>query len=299
MTSFRHAVVGLDVMARGNVLTPGCQAALAHVRWLAGQGSLRCTLVHSDAPDESWDPESRGFEPNAPAQPDPLEAARADLEKAGIQTTLVVTEERAPFAILRAVHDGPCDLVLVGKRTAIDPDGPPVGSTATKLLRKCPCAVWAVRPGATPPPTRILAASDLSEVGRKVLQRSAEMAKASGAELHVVHAIQLTMAAQLGRNGSEEEWIAERRGEVAKALRAELAAFDTEAQLHIGVTSPTRAVLECEAHLSPDLIVMGTVSRGGVPGLLLGNTAERLLNRLDTSLLALKPADFVSPIKFD
>jgi nucleotide-binding universal stress UspA family protein len=44
---------------------------------------------------------------------------------------------------------------------------------------------------------------------------------------------------------------------------------------------------------------MGTISRGGVAGLLLGNTAERLLSRLDVSLLALKPADFVCPVTFD
>ena len=34
---------------------------------------------------------------------------------------------------------------------------------------------------------------------------------------------------------------------------------------------------------------MGTVSRGGIPGLLMGNTAERLINRIDCALLAVKP----------
>ncbi|MBW2269327.1 MAG: universal stress protein, partial [Deltaproteobacteria bacterium] len=45
-----------------------------------------------------------------------------------------------------------------------------------------------------------------------------------------------------------------------------------------------------EKQLEPDLVVMGTVSRGGAPRLILGNTAERLLSRLDTSLLVIKPA---------
>jgi universal stress protein E len=46
-----------------------------------------------------------------------------------------------------------------------------------------------------------------------------------------------------------------------------------------------------------DLVVMGTVSRGGLPGLLIGNTAEKLINSLSCSVLAVKPDSFVSPIK--
>ncbi|HEX6885840.1 MAG TPA: universal stress protein, partial [Planctomycetota bacterium] len=43
-------------------------------------------------------------------------------------------------------------------------------------------------------------------------------------------------------------------------------------------------------------LVMGSVSRGGIAGLLLGNTAERLLDRVSCSLLTIKPQDFVSPV---
>jgi nucleotide-binding universal stress UspA family protein len=39
-----------------------------------------------------------------------------------------------------------------------------------------------------------------------------------------------------------------------------------------------------------DLLVMGTVGRSGISGLLLGNTAERILEKVDCSVLAVKPA---------
>ena len=42
---------------------------------------------------------------------------------------------------------------------------------------------------------------------------------------------------------------------------------------------------------------MGTMSRGGVAGLLVGNTAERLLDKVECSLLTIKPEDFVSPVR--
>ena len=69
-----------------------------------------------------------------------------------------------------------------------------------------------------------------------------------------------------------------------------------KAGIHVGLTSPTRAVLEAVEHLDPDLVVLGSVSRGGIAGLLIGNTAERLLGRLDCSILTVKPDDFVCPV---
>jgi nucleotide-binding universal stress UspA family protein len=46
-----------------------------------------------------------------------------------------------------------------------------------------------------------------------------------------------------------------------------------------------------------DLVVMGSVGRSGVAGLLIGNTAEKIIRSLDCSIMAVKPNGFVSPIK--
>jgi universal stress protein E len=45
-----------------------------------------------------------------------------------------------------------------------------------------------------------------------------------------------------------------------------------------------------------DLIVMGTLSRSGVRGFLMGNTAEKILQKVDCSVLAVKPDGFVTPV---
>lgn len=45
-----------------------------------------------------------------------------------------------------------------------------------------------------------------------------------------------------------------------------------------------------------DLIVMGTIGRSGLLGLLMGNTAENVINRVNCSVLAIKPDNFKSPI---
>jgi len=48
--------------------------------------------------------------------------------------------------------------------------------------------------------------------------------------------------------------------------------------------------------LEIDLLVMGTVCRTGIPGFLIGNTAERVLDVVDCSVLVVKPVGFVSPV---
>jgi universal stress protein E len=47
---------------------------------------------------------------------------------------------------------------------------------------------------------------------------------------------------------------------------------------------------------SIDLLIMGTIGRSGIPGVVTGNTAERMLPLVQCSLLAIKPDDFVCPV---
>ena len=49
--------------------------------------------------------------------------------------------------------------------------------------------------------------------------------------------------------------------------------------------------------LQADLVVMGTVARTGISGLLIGNTAEAILEQVQCSVLAVKPHGFVSPVR--
>ena len=44
---------------------------------------------------------------------------------------------------------------------------------------------------------------------------------------------------------------------------------------------------------------MGTVGRTGIPGLLIGNTAETILQQVDCSVLAIEPPGFVTPVTLD
>ena len=62
-----------------------------------------------------------------------------------------------------------------------------------------------------------------------------------------------------------------------------------EPRTHLLKGSPSAIIPNLARTLRVDLIVMGTVARTGIPGLIIGNTAESILRDIDCSLLAVKP----------
>ena len=48
--------------------------------------------------------------------------------------------------------------------------------------------------------------------------------------------------------------------------------------------------------LGADLLIMGTIARTGIPGFIIGNTAEDILNSVDCSVVTVKPPHYVSPL---
>ena len=67
--------------------------------------------------------------------------------------------------------------------------------------------------------------------------------------------------------------------------------------VHLVSGDPRDALPRLARLLDIGLIVMGTVARTGVSGLLMGNTAETILRSVDCSVLAVKPEGFVTLVK--
>lgn len=301
----RHLLIALALDSDQKGLGTGSRLAADQALRLAKAIGARARLFHSNSQDEAWTPAHGDYVVTPPGLPEPgriaLDAVLEEFRQAGVETELELTEETAWRGILRSVVRNQIDCVVSGKRNEAEHGGHRVGSVAMKLLRKCPCPVWVARPGVSPAPQRVLAATDLSAVGARVVSLAALVAESFDAALHVVHSFQLPFDVQW--EGEEAVADFERRERESRHRKLEEAVAETrfpgEVHYYVGLTSPTQAILACNERIDPDLVVMGTISRGGVAGLLVGNTAERLLARLDCSLLTVKPDDFVCPVELD
>ena len=88
--------------------------------------------------------------------------------------------------------------------------------------------------------------------------------------------------------------------DATQRLEAFVQSLDTDrsrVHSHLSWGTPWKEICQAAQRLSVDLIVLGTVGRSGIKGVLLGNTAEQVLGTCDCSILTVKPDGFVSPIE--
>jgi len=287
--------VGVDLTLDGNEVSIGSRRAALQGQWLCERTGASLTLLHSTWTDLYEDHHVIRQGP-APGGLEALERLAEEYEQAGTPVELVTVDERAWLALIRRVLARRNDLVVVARRNT--PGTAVLGSTSSKLLRKCPCPVWVVKPDAELLHRCVLAATDLTPVGDAAVELGAAVATACDCEFHVLHAWQQSMEMQLeaeSQAAGEQEAI---QAAAEEHIRAVCRAFDPglTPTLHVGCDAPSRAILSGVERLRADLLVMGSISRAGISGLLVGNTAERLLDRVDCSLLTIKPDDFVSPV---
>jgi len=207
--------------------------------------------------------------------------------------------------LIHSVQQEGYELVVAGTRGQSALKRLVLGSTAKRLVRNCPAAVWIAKNKEVAPPKSILAAVDLSEASRRAFDQAIWLAQRSGAQLHVLHVIEST---GLRTDLLDLKVV----GSSDKSLRELIEAEVTQnfqdfalAASQVGVTptthllwgSPAHEVVRLASELSADLIVIGTVGRGGFEGMLVGNTVETVLTHCECDVLTVKPAEFVSPIK--
>ena len=208
--------------------------------------------------------------------------------------------------VLRSRHD------LVVRSHGRDPANAPerFGAVDMELLRQCPCPVWLVGPRrAAHTPRRILAAihvagADATEraLNTTILEWALMLKELARAELTILQAWTVFGGSVL-RSRLRHDEFAECVEAARRAAEEGMTVFTEPFGNRLeGVTvdsrqgEPEEAIAEFVESRGTDVVVMGTVARTGIAGLLMGNTAERILQRLGGSVLAVKPPGFESPV---
>lgn len=300
MQRFQKILVGVDLALSGERLTSGSKHAAEVALSLAERSGAELVFLHSTWAD--LHEENQALRPGPSAEGlRALEELAARARAVGLTARLALVRDRAWLEIIQAVKRGEADLVLVARRNQ-ESSSLALGNIAKKLLRKCPCPLWLVKADGVNAPASLVAATDLSPVGNLAVELASSLAELFRAELHVVHAWPLPMAVPVL---PELEVPAQSRIDVVGYERAARARFEAALAAlplpvkptpHLACGAPSVAIQELVERVGAGLLVMGSVSRGGIAGLLLGNTAERLLDRVSCSLLTIKPRDFVSPV---
>ncbi len=295
METLQKIVAGVGLHPRTGVPDVGSVRAARQAAWLASRTGAQVTLLHA-----AWAEDGSGPVELATKATEELEQLRELVEADGASASIRIAEDYPWLALCRAAIDDGAELVLAGKRSVADRGRRQIGSTAVKLLRKCPAPVWLVNPEHDLNHRHVLACTDFSPVTDDLLSASAWLAAQSSGELHMLHAWNLTWAEQrAAADLSEEDYAArvdEARTRALASLERQADGLDVDPTLHLERGDPHVQILEKVEQERPDVLVMGSLSRGGRPGFDVGTIAERVLPQAEESILCFKPKDFVCPV---
>jgi nucleotide-binding universal stress UspA family protein len=244
----------------------------------------------------------------------------------GLEASIEIYSGTEFIQIIKSVIKNQFDLVVKCARSSGWLDRL-FGSEDMHLLRKCPCPVLMLKPGQKETFRRILATVDVNDnlsalnegcvqeqLNKKVLEYSAALGISELTELHVGGAW-VAFAENFYRYGTFSHVPEERVDFYVEQAQRECSdkmdllvremreSVGSEAVQHLLPRThlikgfPATEIPLLAEKLEIDLIVMGTVGRIGIPGLIIGNTAESILEQVKCSVLALKPEGFESPVQ--
>ena len=245
-----------------------------------------------------------------------LEELATPIRKNGTPVTVDVSFDNPLHeGLLRKIAKSHADLVIkethyhnLVRRTLIT-------NTDWHLIRSCKTPLLLVKPTVWTKSLRVLAAVDPGHAADKpaaldheICDWAATLAEGHGVAdaLHVYlpATLLLATATTVGSpiavaTGMEQEMLEDERKAKLKAVRELATPHGISAEhTHVMLGAASEALPPEAEKLHADIAVMGAVSRSRLQRLFIGNTAERVLDRMPCDLLIVKPLDFTSDLPF-
>ncbi|WP_079201835.1 universal stress protein [Pseudomonas sp. CC6-YY-74] len=165
-----------------------------------------------------------------------------------------------------------------------------------RLLRQSPVPVLLTKTARPWNGGRVLAAMDIENAENQhrdlqgsIMGHAVDLAALIGGSTHAVSAYPATLFSAADSSAPRYDGQAAHCLEASRWFKEEYQLHDY--QLHIGEGPAKALILQIAHQLEIAVTVIGTVARNGLAGMLIGNTAEAILDRLDSDLLVLKPHD--------
>ncbi|MCQ1059319.1 universal stress protein [Photobacterium sp. ZSDE20] len=220
------------------------------------------------------------------------------LVRIGIPHIEIIKEAKASQASMVVIDSTRDDKKLACQR----------GRNTLSIIRKSEVPIWSIS-SYSKPIDHVVAAIDLSNIeyqgfNTKLIELALEYCEITGADLTLCHAWRLDSEGYLrkwsGYDDNDIEQLSQKmKAERIERLKSLLAPHQNSVvntKIEI-VEGEAREVLPLYASAKGvDVVILGSLSRTGIAGFLMGNTAESMINQLSCSVLTLKPDSFKSPV---
>ncbi len=127
-------------------------------------------------------------------------------------------------------------------------------------------------------------------LNKKVARWAADWANCQNSDLHIAYCIVVSEPLSDLDIVSKDEALIKNEGDARAKLESFLAEHGIAcASIEIAAGAPDRILPKLANKLKADIVVLGSVGRKGVKGVLLGNTAEKTMHKLRTDLAVIHP----------
>jgi universal stress protein E len=278
---------------------PAISKAATLARWLgAGMELLIC---------DTQNPRIDNLDSRLEQMADPLRDDGIDV------TTHVISGHPLYEGVTAWMRDSPADLVVkdthhhsLVKRTFTT-------NTDWHLIRACPVPLLLTKPKTWATPPMLMAAVDpghandpSAALDHRILDITASMGKRFDAQVHAVHAyFPATIATAAAAGGmppivgvSAEALAAERTLQRSQIRQITDAYEVADANLHVDAGMAAEYLPHMAAEWHADILVMGAIARSSLKRVLVGSTAERILETLPCDVLVVKLPDYAQNLPF-
>jgi len=299
MKKFHHLIAAID-------FTPSCRRALREAIRRASLDGGKVTAVHvmedylvnelkkalsisESEVRKEWENKLRKF---------------IDDSETGIATVQTEVRVGHPYAeLVEACHTHHADLLVMGVKGSKD-TAHRVGVIAAKCVRDAPVDVLLVRQEALQPFGKVLACVDFSENAAKAVQFALHIAEQDKASMECLHVYQSAAAMALDYGGfvtpvstivDENEGLRMWKQELnlfLEPLLRKASSIAVTPLVEESINIRESIIHHVETH-NTDLVVVGTRGKGTLRHMLIGTTAEKVVQYAPCSILAVKPDDVV------
>jgi universal stress protein E len=234
-----------------------------------------------------------------------LESIAARLRQPGLKVTVRVEWDAPVYeAIVRRARQIRADLIVVSSHAGRHAAPGLMRLTDWELVRLSPTPVLLVKnPRAYRHPAVLVAIDPRHafakprQLDKIILHMGGSLCKSLRGTLHAVHAYAraplLTAPAHAMTANAyariERQAVQSAQRSFERALRGTRVA---RSRRYLVAADPVSGILGASRKSRSDILVMGAISRSGLKRLLIGNTAEKILDELKCDILVVKPAKF-------
>lgn len=294
MKTYNNIIIGID-------FTPWCRSALREAVRRASLDHSTVTAIHVMDEFLSHELKKALSMDEAGIRAEWQTRLEKFIRESDLGTAQVKCEVRIghPFTeLVDACKGHAADLLIMGVKGAKGGTNR-IGAIAAKCVRKAPIDVMVVREDAQGPFKHVVVCVDFSENSAKAVQSALHVASQDKAELDCLYVYQSALALSLDYGGYAPPLPTSPDEDALKMWQADLDKFveplvRSKGDVIVRTLVKERVniretILNHVEETKADIVVLGTRGKTGLRELLIGTTAEKIVQHAPCSILAVKP----------